>query len=958
VSNIKRLIGTLVLPALVLATVVAVPRDARALSGGPDGGGYTWKDNAEPGIVYSWEEISGTGTDLLAIAGVVEDDHNFGFQPMSFPFPYYGGAYTQVAPCSNGWVSVVDDVSNTLGNVALPTFGSSVGTIAAFWDDIEGTPAVAGGVGHLWYQDFGTHVTVEWDHFHDYDDDTQLFTFEAMLYPDGRIVVQYLDMVGSTADSTCGIESPSEVDGLTVFDGLVGGAPRSAYRVEFMPPAPIPNSLDCPAAIPITCSSRITGDTRTGAANQDTYRCTAGDYSGRELIYRLDLAATTSLRAFLTATSGNPEMLVVRQCDPNLCVAPPSRYANLVNLPAGTYDIIIDEAPGSEGSFELVVACDPVANQLDCASPQYITCGDRIHGNLATGQARQDAYGCGTTAYGGRELVYEVDLPQPINLTVTLTEDSGNPDALLIGACDPNNCQLLDNGSVTLTGANGTYFIVVDAPTGQEGEFDLAIDCYADDLAFCATGVLQTNPWGDANGAWLVDGWLYPTFDTGNFSMRIDGGTIYEHEAFGTCANQFPTVQYGVIGLTGPAFVEWGAPEGTIREDLAETSSGGCCGLLVNITVTNTDSVPHFYEFRTYHDTTFGYADGTGACTATVDGGPIEVNGTRYLNEIDLLAVGGDTCQGQVEMFSADHPTDLHSSFQMLPPNLPTTMEWIAWNEGGSPCTQWKSFVDGEAQDGCNGGGFGDSSLLFIWRFPQTAGTLAPGESARASYRIGYQCAFPCNIACEQPAMSTASAVDVGPCNDGIRVSWAPAFFPGAGNGVYHVYRSIVSAADALTRPPITSPGGISQTTFTDDRTSVGTSYYYVVTAESLDFPGCGTGPVVGGSTASAIAMPQPVTDSGDVIPPTSDVGPTLRAAGHNSPDSVNFLWPGAPPVAPGESFAILRSDNDPQGPFTRQAVVPAPMWTDPAAPPTWFPAHVWFYDVRVVDSCGNVSND
>jgi hypothetical protein len=98
--------------------------------------------------------------------------------------------------------------------------------------------------------------------------------------------------------------------------------------------------------------------------------------------------------------------------------------------------------------------------------------------------------------------------------------------------------------------------------------------------------------------------------------------------------------------------------------------------------------------------------------------------------------------------------------------------------------------------------------------------------------------------------------------------------------------------------------------------------------------------------------------DDADLTPPAGVVGNTLRATGH-AVDTVDFQWPLAPPPAPGEAYAILRSDDRPNGVFDLQDTTPTPSWTDPAAPPPrWIPAHVWFYDVRLVDGCGNVSSD
>jgi hypothetical protein len=89
---------------------------------------------------------------------------------------------------------------------------------------------------------------------------------------------------------------------------------------------------------------------------------------------------------------------------------------------------------------------------------------------------------------------------------------------------------------------------------------------------------------------------------------------------------------------------------------------------------------------------------------------------------------------------------------------------------------------------------------------------------------------------------------------------------------------------------------------------------------------------------------------------PSRSVGGALRATAHST-DTVTFDWSLAPLPLPAESYVVLRADDDPQGPFEQQALTRSRTWTDPAAPAS-FPLHVWFYDVRITDSCGNLSGN
>jgi hypothetical protein len=210
-------------------------------------------------------------------------------------------------------------------------------------------------------------------------------------------------------------------------------------------------------------------------------------------------------------------------------------------------------------------------------------------------------------------------------------------------------------------------------------------------------------------------------------------------------------------------------------------------------------------------------------------------------------------------------------------------------------------------------------------------------------------------VACEDPVLGTGMVADVGPCNDGIELTWDPALFPGAGNGVYHVRRSTVSFADARLQAPLTPPLGLVAASYIDATPPPNQSLYYVVEAESLDFPGCGAGTSVMGSTDEIEIGP--VTDNADVTGPDGVVGNTLRATAHTE-DTVDFNWLLAPAPAVGEQFRVLRSDDNPAGPFQQVIALPGQSWTDPNAPPRYFPVHVWFYDVRLIDECGNTSVD
>lgn len=193
------------------------------------------------------------------------------------------------------------------------------------------------------------------------------------------------------------------------------------------------------------------------------------------------------------------------------------------------------------------------------------------------------------------------------------------------------------------------------------------------------------------------------------------------------------------------------------------------------------------------------------------------------------------------------------------------------------------------------------------------------------------------------------------PCNLGLFLQWDPAAFPAAGRGVYHVYRSTLGFADALSSRAITPMSGLSTTSFADRTAPAGVPCWYVVLAESTDLPGCGSGPLVQGSTAELDLGP--VVDEHGSAGPVGIVGPTLRVTS-TDPAVAHLSWLGASALDSGETYVVRRSDGDPRSVVDRVGRVTSQAWTDTNAPPRFVPVHVWFYDVRMADACLNLSRD
>lgn len=179
--------------------------------GGPDEYGYVWIDSDEPGgPTFDWIDISDIGTPIY-----MSDDDNQGPFEMAFDFPFYGQMFSGIRLCSNGFLSFTS-TSVDYSNDPIPGSSAPENLIAPFWEDIA--PNNGGMI--YWYTD--ENMTVfSWVDVPAYDwgEGTGPFTFEVILYPNGKIKYQYLEMYPPLASATVGIQDGTQSIGLQIaFD--------------------------------------------------------------------------------------------------------------------------------------------------------------------------------------------------------------------------------------------------------------------------------------------------------------------------------------------------------------------------------------------------------------------------------------------------------------------------------------------------------------------------------------------------------------------------------------------------------------------------------------------------------------------------------------------------------------------------------------------------------------------
>jgi hypothetical protein len=181
--------------------------------GGPDVFGYRWIDSDEPGgPTFSWIEINSIGT-LLSIT----DDGNVGPFAIGFPFEFYGVTFDSFHVASNGFATFTSTLGN-LTNDTIPNPPEPNNLLALMWDDLRSAPG--GGAGNIYYHRNSERLVIEWDHVIRYGQTNCPYTMEIILYPNGKIIYQYLQMGDGTCtymnQSTIGIENGTGTDGLEV----------------------------------------------------------------------------------------------------------------------------------------------------------------------------------------------------------------------------------------------------------------------------------------------------------------------------------------------------------------------------------------------------------------------------------------------------------------------------------------------------------------------------------------------------------------------------------------------------------------------------------------------------------------------------------------------------------------------------------------------------------------------
>ncbi|MEN0047155.1 MAG: LamG-like jellyroll fold domain-containing protein [Bacteroidota bacterium] len=124
-----------------------------------------------------------------------------------------------------------------------------------------------------------------------------------------------------------------------------------------------------------------------------------------------------------------------------------------------------------------------------CDNPIVIGCGSNISGNTADGE---NNFGSTTTPVGtGPELVYELNITEKTNVSISLTNLQADLDLFLGRNCVVGDFQLLEGGSSSTPGNEdedisielevGKYYLTVEGYDGAQSTFNLSVTCNESD---------------------------------------------------------------------------------------------------------------------------------------------------------------------------------------------------------------------------------------------------------------------------------------------------------------------------------------------------------------------------------------------------------------------------------------------------------------------------------------------
>ena len=166
---------------------------------------YQWADSNNEIFESNWIEL-----DNPTIVTFNDNDNAPAPIDMQMEFPFDSRVFTQCTINPNGWIGLDGD-SGAWDNAILPTQEVPGAAIFGMWDDLNPVNNQCNQycAGEVYYQSFADKFVVTFDgvaHWWTNFENT-FYTFQMILHTDGRIELNYLDLVGEVNSATIGAQA-------------------------------------------------------------------------------------------------------------------------------------------------------------------------------------------------------------------------------------------------------------------------------------------------------------------------------------------------------------------------------------------------------------------------------------------------------------------------------------------------------------------------------------------------------------------------------------------------------------------------------------------------------------------------------------------------------------------------------------------------------------------------------
>ena len=181
---------------------------------GSDNSGNAWS-SSDYGTSFDWVDIEGLST----LVNFTNNDSANGTIPIGFDFPIYGQTYNECSVNANGWIGFGGD-SGAWDNSSLPTDEVPGPALFPFWDDLNPVNDQCNQycAGNVYYYSSPDVFIVTFDNVAHWwtNFENSFYTFQVVMYPNGDVYFNYLDLQGDYDSATIGMQNQNASDAMTM----------------------------------------------------------------------------------------------------------------------------------------------------------------------------------------------------------------------------------------------------------------------------------------------------------------------------------------------------------------------------------------------------------------------------------------------------------------------------------------------------------------------------------------------------------------------------------------------------------------------------------------------------------------------------------------------------------------------------------------------------------------------